>query len=374
MFRFNYLFSSKLGVILLGSILGLTVGCQRAAMEEPGLVNPVFFPKPPSVPRLQFLKSFSGPDDIGFEGPGFLETFILGEPEEKDFVEKAYGGAIYRGKLYICNVGLRRIAAIDPVNKTFEFLKLDSRLVFPFNITIDAADGLKYITDPEGGAVFVYNEANQLVRILGMGLDIIPRDVCIYNNAIYITDRKKSQVVVLDKTTGELLQTFGRKAEFAGEGDFAPDEFGIISDLDVDSQGNIYVTDLLRSQVIKFDPSGRFVRTYSGPGSTLVHLLRPKGIAIDRADRIWVADSGPAEAVKIYDQEGQFLMVFGLHGQEPGQMYMPVNVIIDYDNVEMFRSYAVEGAELEFLVLVTNQYGPQKLSVYGFGTFPVRIP
>ena len=179
---------------------------------------------------------------------------------------------------------------------------------------------------------------------------------------------------MLDKTTGEFLRTIGRKAEFATEDSYAPDEFGIVSDLEVDSQGNLYVTDLLRSQVIKFDPSGRFIRTYSSLGGTLAHLFRPKGIAIDRADRIWVADSGPAEAVKIYNQEGQFLMFFGLHGKEPGQMFMPANVIIDYDNVELFQPYAVAGAELEYLVLVTNQFGNQKISVYGFGTFPEKIP
>jgi hypothetical protein len=46
--------------------------------------------------------------------------------------------------------------------------------------------------------------------------------------------------------------------------------------------------------------------------------------------------------------------------------------VIDYDNVDLFRKYAVEGAQLEFLVLVTNQYGPHKVSVYGFGTFPEK--
>jgi len=41
----------------------------------------------------------------------------------------------------------------------------------------------------------------------------------------------------------------------------------------------------------------------------------------------------------------------------------------DYDNVDLFRKYAVPGADIEFLVLVSNQYGPNKISVYGFGSF-----
>jgi hypothetical protein len=65
-------------------------------------------------------------------------------------------------------------------------------------------------------------------------------------------------------------------------------------------------------------------------------------------------------------------MLFGTLGTNPGQMYLPADVIIDYENMDLFSDYAVKGAKLEFLVLVTNQYGPHKVSVYGFGTFPEK--
>ncbi|MFC1635742.1 hypothetical protein ACFL5Z_12955, partial [Planctomycetota bacterium] len=55
---------------------------------------------------------------------------------------------------------------------------------------------------------------------------------------------------------------------------------------------------------------------------------------------------------------------------KPGMMNLPATIIVDYDNVEFFQKYAVQGAKIEFLVLVSNQYGPNKISVYGFGTFP----
>ena len=368
----NCFIFKDLGIVVFVVGFIFLAGCQPAVVEEPEvLMEPVFFPSPPSKPRIQFLKSFSGPEDIGVEGPSFLETFIVGEPEEDEFIVKAYGGAIYNGIIYICDVGLRQIAVLDIQNKSFSHYSLDSRLILPFNIFIDT-DGTKYITDPEGGAVFVHNDKDELIRILGMGLKINPRDAFVQGDNIYITDNKNRQVVVLNKTTGELIRKIGRPAsrESAVDLIFDDDEFGLISDLTLDSQGNIYVTDILRSQIIKFDPFGEFIRTYSGIGQTAAHLLRPKGVAIDKADRIWVADAGPAEAVKIYNQEGQLLMFFGTHGREPGKMFMPAKVIIDYDHVELFQSYVVEGAELECLVLVTNQFGPHKISVYGFGTFP----
>jgi hypothetical protein len=53
-------------------------------------------------------------------------------------------------------------------------------------------------------------------------------------------------------------------------------------------------------------------------------------------------------------------------------MKMPKKIVMEYDNVELFKQYAVEGANIEFLVLVSNQYGPNKISVYGFGSFPIN--
>jgi hypothetical protein len=50
---------------------------------------------------------------------------------------------------------------------------------------------------------------------------------------------------------------------------------------------------------------------------------------------------------------------------------MPAKVILDYDHIDLFQPYAVKGARIEFLVFVSNQYGPRKINVYGFGEFPV---
>jgi hypothetical protein len=64
------------------------------------------------------------------------------------------------------------------------------------------------------------------------------------------------------------------------------------------------------------------------------------------------------------------LLFFGLPGNAPGNVNLPSRVKLDYDNVGLFEQYAVPGAELEFLVIVANQYGLNKINVYGFGSFP----
>jgi hypothetical protein len=74
---------------------------------------------------------------------------------------------------------------------------------------------------------------------------------------------------------------------------------------------------------------------------------------------------------KVYDAEGQLLMFFGFPGPLPGSQNLPVTVIIDDDHVDLFKEYGAADAQIESLVLVSNQYG-QKINVYGFGKFPTE--
>ena len=147
-------------------------------------------------------------------------------------------------------------------------------------------------------------------------------------------------------------------------------EFALISDLALDQEGNVFVTDKAGARITEFDRSGVFKRNIGRMGWNIDEFARPKGIAIDNAGRIWVVDAA-TEVAKIYDQQARLLLFFGLPGNKPGMMNLPAAIVLDYNNVDLFQPYAVKGANIEFLALVSNQYGPNKISVYGFGTFPV---
>ena len=49
----------------------------------------------------------------------------------------------------------------------------------------------------------------------------------------------------------------------------------------------------------------------------------------------------------------------------PGDMYLPANVTIDYDHLHHYEKYVDPKYKLEYLIFVTNQYGPDKVNVYG---------
>jgi hypothetical protein len=356
---------------LTAGLAGFTfVGGCAAPAQGPGGTDPVFFPPLPEKPRLQFLTSFSGPSDVGVAGASGFEKFVLGEAKEREGIATPYGLAIFDGKLYVCDVGKRRVEVLDLQKRSFGTMTEDRRLLNPVNIHIEP-DGTKYVADPTAGAVFVFGADDALQAILGKGQKISPIDVTVRGPYCYVTDFASNQVVVLDKVSGKEIRRLGQK----GEGD---KQFQLISDLAFGPDGDLYVTDKLKARIFQFDPSGNLKRTVGKLGDNIDELVRPKGIAIDRENRIWVVDAGVSlspsawstEVAKIYDQQGRLLLFFGRPGKGPGNMNLPTKIILDYDHVDLFQRYATKGANLEFLVFVSNQYGPNKVNVYGFGEFP----
>lgn len=360
------LFYKGLVVIFTVSLSLVFSGCQEPAKselkQEPQ--KKVFYPGSPDKPRLQFLKSISKEEDLGAsekKKSGF-EKFIVGvENITKDVIKKPYGLALYEGKLYVCDVVKKMVEELDLKEKTFGYLTKERRMVNPVNICIE--NGRKYVTDPTGGMVFVFDRDNQLLTILGRDLKFKPIDIAVRGKRCYITDMKSNQVVVLDILSGKEIKRIGKPGRADGQ-------FGLIGDIALDEEENIYVTDKAFARVTKFDRDGVFQKTIGKIGDSFHDFIRPKGIDIDREGRIWVVDAAP-EVAKIYNSEGQLLMFFGLPGNEPGNMNLPASITIDYDNVELFKECFAEGAQIEYLVLVSNQYG-EKINIYGFGSFPVQ--
>ena len=347
-------------------------GCKVAEVEQQKS-DPIFYPPPPEMPRLQFLKSFSGPDDLGGSKAGGFQSFILGDPQTERDISKPYGMAIHDGKIYVCDVGKRTVEVLDLRNRKFSYLTKDRRLVNPVNIFI-TRDGTKYIADPSAGAVFVFDSSDKLSAILGRNLGISPIDVIVRGRQCFVSDYKSNQIVVFDINTQQELARIGKAGAAQPKvttPELPPGQFLLISDLALDQQGNIYVTDKVAARITQFDYNGKLKRIIGRWGSNIDEFVRPKGIAIDAAQRIWVVDAA-SEVAKIYDDQARLLLFFGLPGNKPGMMNLPANIVVDYENVEYFQQYAVRGARLEFLVLVSNQYGPNKISVYGFGRFPMQ--
>jgi hypothetical protein len=69
----------------------------------------------------------------------------------------------------------------------------------------------------------------------------------------------------------------------------------------------------------------------------------------------------------MFDDTGRLLMWFGEPSTSKVGLRLPSKVFVDYDNVDWFQKYAAPDFQVEHLVIVINQFGPRKVSVFGFG-------
>jgi DNA-binding beta-propeller fold protein YncE len=340
----------------VAALLCLAAGC---ATKKPVTQNYTVYPAPPDEPRIQYLMSFGSESDLG--GPSKFSEFIVGAQRETRPIWKPYGVTIRGGKVYVCDTQAANVSMSDLVKHKVEYLKPGglAAMKLPINLAVDK-DGTCYVTDIGRNQVLIYGADQSLVGQLGKQGEMRPCGIALANDRLYVTDLSNHCVRVYNKAKRELLYTVPRNpAEEKGK---------LLSptNVAVDPQGRIYVSDTGGFSVKLYDAEGNYIRTIGDLGVTPGQFALPKGIGVDHAGRIYVLDAA-APVIQMFDQEGKLLMFFGQPKDSGlGGLYLPAGLSIDYDNVDLFQKYAAPGFKLEYLILVTNQVGPQKVSIYGF--------
>ncbi|MDP6527039.1 MAG: hypothetical protein QGH15_22905 [Kiritimatiellia bacterium] len=73
------------------------------------------------------------------------------------------------------------------------------------------------------------------------------------------------------------------------------------------------------------------------------------------------------EVVQIFDSEGRVLLAFGGAKPGPDGMGMPAGIVTDRTSLPAFQKYIDKNFKAEYLLFVTNQFGPNKICVFAFG-------
>lgn len=293
-------------------------------------------------------------------GEGAFARFVLGEEKNPRRLARPYGVAMFEGRLYVADSRAPALVVFDLVRRHMELIPGSGggRLARPINVTIDAT-GTKYVTDTGRKQVVVFDSADRFVAAFGAPGQFTPVDTAVLQERLYVVDVEHHQVHVLNPVTGETLLKFGRPGSEPGEL-FQP------TNVAIGPQGDVYVVETGNFRVQRFTAQGRPVRTYGQVGTGAGSFARPKGIAIDRAGRMYVGDAA-FQNVQIFDGEGRVLMHFGDPGDGFDGLVLPAGVAIDYGSVPLFRSYADPGFDLEYVIFVASQFGPNKVDVFGFG-------
>jgi hypothetical protein len=348
-------------IAALAGVLAVLAGCAEAPTKPPAPAAAIVYPAPPDPPRIQHLAKFANARDVGAPRTG-LADFVLGEEGKENALGQPYGAALFRGRIYVADSRGPGIAVFDLVANRFSVIEGTGagRLQRPINVTIDA-DGTKYVTDTARNQVLVYDQADRFVAAFGAKGDFKPVDTLVVGDRLYVVDVAHHEEHVLDKRSGKLQFKFGKSGQRDVEGTlYQP------TNLARAPNGDIYVVETGNFRVSRFTADGKFVGRFGDAGQLPGQFARPKGIAIDRDGRVYVGDAA-FQNVQIFDRDGRVLMAFGQPPDGSPGLNLPADVSIDYDNVALFRRYAAPGFEIEYVILVVSQFGPEQVDVFGFG-------
>jgi hypothetical protein len=317
-----------------------------------------FWPQFPAEPRVQYLVSYRYSSDITPQKSGF-ENLIYGKDSGVLPITKPYGIEMWRGQIYVCDIRNPGVVVLDLAKRQTRIMTTRGLggLAQPTDIAI-ADDGMKYVADVVRGVIFVFDENERHVSSFGhQGFK--PVGLATFGDRLYICDFATQSVLVMNRHDGSTISQIGGPG---GEDGKFIRPLGI----DVDTDGNIWVSDVIKCRLQKFDPDGVLLEAVGQISDTAGSFVRPKHVAVDQQNIVYVPDAA-FDNTQMFNEQGQVLMFFGSGGTHPGSMNLPAGVCANDTDIALFEQYIHPAFKAKSLVLVTNQFGPNKVAVYAVG-------
>jgi DNA-binding beta-propeller fold protein YncE len=303
-------------------------GCARHGNVS-GVRPDIFWPNPPDVKRIEFVKAVSKPEDLNIR-PGILKrlvNYIVGRAAAS--IVSPYGIATdSKGRLYVVDTSLKRIHVLDTAGDQYFFFPADrTMLASPVGIAIDK-DGIVYITDSMKGIVYIFKDnGKKFLSTIGRGIFKRPTGIAV--------NRKTSELLVVDTLESRVfrfdLSNRLPKGSFGTDG-ATKGRFHYPTNIFVTLTGDIIVSDALNFRIQVFSPEGRFLFTFGRMGDVPGTFSRPKGVAADSDGNIYVVDA-LFDNVQVFDKRGRLLMAFGKHGTGYGEFWLPTGICIDNNDL-----------------------------------------
>jgi len=304
------------------------------------------WPDADRVPRLEYAGQLVGEDNFvaesGSEGRGkrffrWIVGLANGARNAERLIRPQSGVVDAAGRILVTDAGRQGIFVFDENNGTFDIwyaagpdldfsspVGIAERSAGDF-IVADAELAEVFVLAPDGQPIGRFG-AGDLVRPTGVGIDKV-------TGLIYVADTGAHQVKVFT-SGGELARTIGVPGDAPGELN-APMHISV-------SGGRVYVSDTLNARVQIFSANdGKLVGLIGRRGLFVGNLVRPKGVAVDSDNNVYVVESYH-DHLLIYNDAGEFLLPVGGTGSNIGQFFLPAGAWSD-DNDRIFISDMFNG-------------------------------
>ena len=198
----------------------------------------------------------------------------------------------------------------------------------PRSLAVDRRDNL-YVVDMTGRVQKFSPSGNYLLSWQMPQTDLgKPKGMCCDGDGNIVVVEPHYQRVNHFSLEGKLISQWGVHGTNGGQ-------LTLPRSVAVNSRGEILVTEYtIVDRLQSFSAGGRkWMWTLGVPGGGAGEFNRAEGICVDRADRIYVADSCN-HRIQVFSAEGKFLRFFGRAGKGAGELSYPYDVRVDREGRE----------------------------------------
>ncbi|SNR87307.1 NHL repeat-containing protein [Desulfurobacterium atlanticum] len=245
----------------------------------------------------------------------------------------AYPGSLFYDlaskRLFLVEPGSSKVVFYTPDYFPFMAIGKGYDVIDPVDLFVDSK-GKFYFVSTNTKSVYVLSPSLILEKVIKVNgfkgdEDFVPNHVAVNfkTGDIYITGVGKPFIVVFGKD-GKFKDYLYPEMQVNGN-----KIYSVVSNVSVDSFGNVYLVALDFGQVFIFDKDGNFVRKFGTKGANFGQMSQPSSVAVDeKSGRIYVTDP-MRHAVLAYNMGGDFLFEFGGRGWAPGWFNYPIDVAVD---------------------------------------------
>lgn len=201
----------------------------------------------------------------------------------------------------------------------------------PVSVAVDSQSRI-YLGDDNLGQVSVYSRNWELLFNLGIGAGEfqLPGAIAVHpvDGRIYVVDSKSHQLRVFNSDGSPSFTAGGFGV---GQGLFKYPA-GIFLDA---VAGELFIADQLNYRVQVLNMQGSYLRCIGGTNASSGSffgrkrpLNQPQGVWVDNAGRVLVSDAAEGQ-IKVFDRNGNALAIIGEFGSKPGDLRIPMDLVVD---------------------------------------------
>ena len=214
-----------------------------------------------------------------------------------------------------------------------------------------AADGKGtiYLLRASDPPVLVFNREGKLLKTWGSGLFKEAHSIDIDRDGnLWITDRADNQIFKFTPE-GKQLLVLGKKG--VGGKEDSQDLFNGSADIALAPNGDFFVADGQggNNRIVKFSKDGKFVKAWGTKGSGPGQFETPHSIAMDSKGRLLVTDEQQKKTprIQIFDQDGKFLEQWtNIPLKQPTGIFVTANDTVYIGDMDANAIFVVKDGKL----------------------------